>query len=123
MKFIWKGKWKRGEVTIEADNFQELDDALKLLQTEGSVEESSEMNSTVPEISSERGCVATIRTILKADWGKQPRSMNEIKKVLDSNALYFSKGTLSGALARMTKQRELRRVKEEGRWKYAAKSM
>jgi predicted transcriptional regulator len=55
------------------------------------------------------------------DWGKQPRSMNEIKEALKANALHFSKGTLSGTLTTMTKRGDIRRMKKDRRWKYLAK--
>jgi len=122
MKITWKGKWRGGEVTIEAETFQELDNALKALSSRGKIQEISETSKlSVPSIPSVQGCADAIRALMKMDWGKQHRSMREIKKALDANALYFSKGILSGTLTAMAKRGELQRVKEEGRWKYLAK--
>jgi len=120
MKFSWKGNWRKGEITIEAETFQELDDAIKSLLSKGEIEETSEVDR-LPEIPPVQSCPDAIRAIMKTGWGKQLRSMNEIKRVLDANALYFSKGTLPGALTTMTKKGELQRVKEEGKWKYSLK--
>lgn len=122
MKFTWKGKWRKGEIIIEAETFQELDNALRELTSIGDIQEiSRENNQGIPEMPSVRGCADAIRTLLETDWGKQPRSMNEIKKALETNALHFSKGTLSGSLTTMTKRGDLRRVKKDGRWKYLSK--
>jgi len=122
MKFTWKGKWRKGEIIIEAETLQELDNVLKELISIGEIQGISRKNNQgFPEMPSVRGCADAIRTLLETDWGKQPRSMNEIKKALETNALHFSKGTLSGSLTTMTKRGDIRRVKKDGRWKYLSK--
>jgi len=119
MKFTWKGKWKSGEIVVEAETLQELNEALRMLSSTGGLQGSLvNGEQSFPQIVSVQGCADALRTLMKTDWGKQPRSMKEIKNALDANALYFSKGILSGTLTAMTKRGELRRVKEEGRWKY-----
>ena len=122
MKFTWKGKWRKGEIIIEAETFQELENVLRELSSTGEIQELSEIdNRSVPEIPSVQGCADAVRALLKTGWAKHPVSMSEIKKALEANALYFSKGTLSGTLTAMTKRGELRRVREDGRWKYFVK--
>ena len=122
MKFTWKGKWRNGEIIIEAETFQELNSALRALSSAGNIQEFSTIrNEEAPVIPSVQGCSDAIRVLIRTNWGRQPRSMNEIKKALKANALYFSKGTLSGTLTAMTKRGELRRVKENGKWKYLSK--
>jgi hypothetical protein len=122
MKFTWRGKWRSGEIVVEAETLQELNEALRMLSSTGELQESLvNGEQRIPQIVSVQGCSDAIRALMKTDWGKQPRSMKEIKKALDANALYFSKGILSGTLTTMTKRGELRRVKEEGRWKYLIK--
>ena len=122
MKFTWKGKWRKGEIVIEAETLQELDNALRALSSRGKIQGISEIKSqSIPKISPSKGCANALRVLMETEWGKQPRSMKEIKGALEANALYFSKGTLSGTLTTMTKRGELQRVKEEGKWKYLAK--
>ena len=122
MKFTWKGKWRKGEVIVEAESIQELDNALKELASRGEILGITRGdNQITPEIPSVQGCSDAIRTLMKTDWGKQPRSMTEIKRALEANALHFSKGTLSGTLTAMTKRRDIRRLRKDGRWKYLAK--
>ena len=122
MKLIWKGKWRKGEITIEAETFQELDKALRELSASGEIQELSGVGKQgVPEITSARGCLDAIRALMETDWGKHPKSMNEIKGALEANALYFSKGTLSGTLTTMIKRGVLQRVKKDGRWRYLSR--
>jgi len=122
MKFTWKGKWRNGEIIIEAETFQELDTALRVLTSQGDILEfSTRNNEGAPLMPSVKGCSDAIKILMGTDWGRHPRSMNEIKKALEANALYFSKGSLSGTLTVMTKKGELQRVKENGRWRYLSK--
>jgi hypothetical protein len=120
MRFTWKGNWKKGEITIEADTLDELNNALNQLFSLGEVEEYVEEIGAkeAPALPVGLGCSDAIRTLLQSEWGRQPRSMKEIQNALEANALYFSKGTLSGTLTTMTKTGSLRRFKRGGRWVY-----
>ena len=119
MKFTWKGKWRNGEVIIEAENIQELLTALSDLALEGDFQKiSKDDEETIPEIPSVQGCTEAIRTLMNSAWGRQPRSMNEIELALESKALHFSKGTLSGTLNSLTKRGDLRRMRKNSRWNY-----
>ena len=120
MRFTWKGKWKNGEITIEAETLEELSNTLNSLLSLGQVEELTEGTSTqeIPALSTGLGCTQAIRALLQSEWGRQqPRSMKEIESALQANALYFSSGTLSGTLNMLTKT-ALRRFKRGGRWVY-----
>jgi len=119
MKFIWKGRYKNGEIVIEAETLQELENALHHLSLKGGSQmDSVTIKERIPVIPSVAGCSEAIRLLMETDWGRKPRSMNEIKQALEANAFYFSKGTLSGTLTTMVKKGKLKRVKEDGRWKY-----
>jgi hypothetical protein len=122
MRFTWKGKWRKGEIIIEAETFQELDNALRELSSTGELQDFTRViNKSIPEMPPVQGCVDAIRVLMKTDWARHPISMGKIKEALEANAMYFSKGTLSGTLTTMTKRGELKRVKEDGKWKYLAK--
>ncbi|MFX1537983.1 MAG: hypothetical protein ACFFDI_27635 [Promethearchaeota archaeon] len=124
MKFKWRGKWKKGEVIIETETLEELDHVLGKLFSLGEVHEPSRItdkNSPLPDLPSGLGCSDAIKTLLQTEWGKQPRSMAELKKALEVNALYFSKGTLSGTLTMLTKKGHLKRFKKAGIWSYILK--
>ena len=122
MRFTWKGNWRKGEIIIEAETLEQLDATLDKVLSLSEIQESQEMKGEeFPKIRAGLGCSEAIRALSQTDWGKQPRSMNEIKEALETNALYFSKGTLSGTLTMMTKRGDLRRFKKAGRWTYVIK--
>jgi uncharacterized membrane protein YheB (UPF0754 family) len=128
MRFTWKGKWKQGEITVEAESLEELDAAVnKFLAAEPpnvttSTVAETRVTEEYPSLTAGLGCSDAIRTLLQSEWGKkQPRSMSEIEKALQTNALYFSGGTLSGTLNLLTKSGSIRRFKKDGRWAYVSK--
>lgn len=122
MRFTWKGNWRKGEIIIEAETLEQLDATLDKVLSLSEIQESQKMKGEeFPKIRAGLGCSEAIRALLRTDWGKQPRSMNEIKEALETNALYFSKGTLSGTLTMMTKRGGLKRFKKAGRWTYVIK--
>ena len=89
MKFTWKGKWKEGEVTVEAQTAKELEEALGQLKTLGSLKGATNEDKNFPEIPNMLGCTGAVRAIMETDWAKQPRTMAEIKKVLEANNIFF----------------------------------
>jgi len=122
MKFTWKGRWRKGEIIIEAETFQELNAALKKLASAGKIEQMLREDSDgFPEIPPVSGCADAIRVLIESEWGKQRRSMSDIREALEANALYFSKGTLSGTLTTLAKRGDLKRLKEAGKWIYFAR--
>lgn len=119
MRIIWRGKWKKGEIIVEVETLQELENVLQELSTKSALEVSMKWHDeNIPNLPFVKGCTEAVRALIRTEWGMNPRSMNDIRKALESNGLYFSKGTLSGTLTMLVKRGELRRVKEDGRWKY-----
>ncbi|MEM2144584.1 MAG: hypothetical protein QW279_04435 [Candidatus Jordarchaeaceae archaeon] len=119
MKFTWGTTWKDEEISVEAATLKEFEAALAELGVMSrSDDQSTEKETSYPEISSILGCTDAVRTFLEKDWEKQPRSMNEINKALEANQLYPSKGALSATLVTLAKKGDIRRVKEERNWKY-----
>jgi len=126
MRFTWKGKWKQGEIIIEAETLDELNKTLTSLSSLGEVKESTPQTNVeetieehYPALSAGLGCSDAIRQLLSTDWGReQPRIMKEIQNALEANALYFSVGTISGTLNLLTKSGALRRFKKDGIWAY-----
>jgi hypothetical protein len=123
MRFTWKGNWRKGEILIEADTLEELNGILDKLFSLSETQATSQLlvQEEAPMLQPGLGCSDAIKALLQTDWGKQPRSMSEIKKALEINALYVSKGTLSGTLSFLTRHGDLRRFKKAGTWVYTAK--
>ena len=127
MKVLWKGTWKKGEISIETESPEELVETLEKLESvEGISPILSHTDTTQilslekPKVSGNVGPSDAIRQVLGSPWGKaEPRTMAEIIDVLKANAIYFSKSTLSGVLTNLTKKGELRRpIKKQEMWAY-----
>jgi len=132
MRYIWKGVWKGGEVTVEADDPLELEEGIKGLAkidgfqdrasfTAGSVPSETQQQTIEqrPKLEGNVQCSEAIRQALKSEWGRRPRTISDLRGLFEQNALYYSKGTLSGMLTYLTKKGDLRRVKVNGNsWGY-----
>jgi len=132
MKLNWKGSWKNGELALEVDSPEELIAAIKKLEVESQIKtlEITQENGMEhgqlqgappgrPQLTPNSGCSEAIREMLQSNWGrKEPRDMSEIIEVLEQNALYFPKGTISGVLTGMVKRGQLRRMKKGTVWAY-----
>lgn len=132
MNIKWKGAWNKGEITIESDKVKELNDILTQLNKISEIKTTTTKLDTVetqssgpdamPEVNSKLGCAPAIRKILQSTWGKKvPRTMSKITEVLETNGLYFARGSISGTLTFMTKRNEIRRIKKDGMWAYIGK--
>jgi len=130
MKLVWKGNWKKGEIVVETESPDELIGALEKLESIETVVsvskpvDASQISLEVPKISGNLGPSQAVREALGSPWGRaEPRTMKEINSVLETNAIFFSKSTLSGVLTNMTKKGELRRpIKKEDQWAYVLSS-
>jgi hypothetical protein len=120
LRFTWRGRWKDGEISVEAETLKELEAALAELGAVSKLTGSNE-GEPYPQIPSILGCTDAVRALFEKDWGRQPRLMSEISKALEANQLYFSKGALSATLVTLTKKGDIRRVKEDRNWKYFSK--
>lgn len=131
MRYMWKGAWKSGEVTVEAEDPMELDEGIKnLAKIEGFQDTPSLVNTNIPTNSTldsihetpaitKTDCGDAIVEALESQWGSKPRTISEIRETFEHNARYYSKGTLSGMLTYLTKKGVLRRVEtEDGSWGY-----
>ena len=104
---------------VEAETVEELNSLLdKLL---GLSESPHEIETIPPKLPTGLGCSDAIKALLESEWGKQPHTMTEIRIAFEKNALYFSKGTLSGTLRFLDKRGDIRRFKNAGNWVYMHK--
>jgi len=124
MKFTWRGKWREGEITVEAETREELERALhELLLVKQETREAQTNDEKFPHLPTGLGCSDAIRALFQTDWGRlSPRSMAEINSALEANTVHLTKGSLSGTLTLMTKREELERLKKKGKWVYSLRS-
>jgi len=59
-----------------------------------------------------------LSALFKKDWGKKPRSLEEIMNVLEVNGLYYKKSAVATQLVRMMRNKEVRRFGTRGSYKY-----
>ena len=68
-----------------------------------------------PNIQRTSQCSEAVQGLLESDWGKTPRTIGELRRAMEANAIYFPKTTLSGVLVWMVKKGNLRRWKDRKR--------
>ena len=68
-----------------------------------------------PNIQRTSQCSEAVQGLLESDWGKTPRTIGELRRAMEANAIYFPKTTLSGFLVWMVKKGNLRRWKDRKR--------
>jgi hypothetical protein len=61
-----------------------------------------------------------ISALFKKDWGKKPRSLEEVMNVLEVNGLYYKKAAVATQLVRMMRKKEVRRFGARGSYKYVS---
>jgi len=72
-----------------------------------------------PLISQTPKCSEAVLNLLRTDWGKEPRTLSELKEGMGANAIHFPSSTLSGTLNWLVKKGKLRRWKgESGKYQY-----
>ena len=71
--------------------------------------------SQFPKIPRTNQCSEAIISLLHTDWGKNPRTIGELREAMEANAVFFPKTTLSGVLVWLTKRGDLRRWKDPRR--------
>jgi hypothetical protein len=77
--------------------------------------EPTEVSPTIPRPS---GPSDAIMNLLSTEWGRTPRIWQEINEALVTNAIYYSKGSITGTLTNLTKKNKLRRIRTEKGYSY-----
>jgi hypothetical protein len=61
---------------------------------------------------------AVTKLLLHPEWGKEPRSLNELHNALAYNAIHIEKMTLGSMLTKLVRSSRLSRVKKDGHYAY-----
>lgn len=83
------------------------------IETEYDEASADETSEAVPTIPKPAGPSDAITKLLSTEWGRRPRVWQEINDALTINAIYYSKGSITGTLTNLTKKGKLRRIKTE----------
>ena len=72
----------------------------------------------LPSIRAPSGVTDAILKLLSTDWGRTPRTLKELIEAMEANAVYYSVGSISGTLTRLTKEGTVRRLKKDLEYAY-----
>jgi len=72
----------------------------------------------IPVIRPSRSTMENIMALFEQDWGKKPRSVAEVMKALEVNAVPDHPAAVSTYLRRLVKRGFLRRIKKDNLWHY-----
>jgi hypothetical protein len=62
--------------------------------------------------------VGVISELIESGFFKKPKELSAIKDALEERGHFYPTTTLSPTVLRLVKKKELRRIKENKRWKY-----
>ena len=107
-------------VEIVSRSLETTSEEHRVSVTEGEAEKvvASESAETIPTIPKPSGPSDAIIKLLSTDWGRKPRVWQDINEALVTNAIYYSKGSITGTLTNLTKKNTLRRIRTEKGYGY-----
>ena len=113
----------RGEREEVLETLQELDKLVELVREAFNIAAEGKRPRTrnhmdlsqFPKIPRTNQCSEAVLSLLSTDWGKNPRTIGELRKAMEANTVFFPKTTLSGVLVWLTKKGDLRRWKDPKR--------
>ncbi len=79
---------------------------------------SSVSTSDIPTIRPSKSTTENLINIFQTPWGRQPRTLAEVIKALETNAVPDTPEKVSVYLARLVKKGFLRRIEKDGKWAY-----
>jgi hypothetical protein len=71
-----------------------------------------------PNIGKVESYPVAIKKLLSTDWGKEPRTLNEIRSGLACNAIHISKENLGSTLTKLARNGRLSRVRKNEHYAY-----
>ncbi len=63
-------------------------------------------------------CSEAVLQLLASDWGKQPRTLPELREAMKANAIYYPSTTLSGVLSWLIRKNKIKRWKIDKSYVY-----
>jgi len=72
----------------------------------------------IPAIKPTKRTIESLESLFDTPWGRTPRSLPEIMKALEVNAVYDRVQSVNVYLVRLVQRGVLRRIEKEGKWAY-----
>lgn len=102
-------KFGNGETVEEVEEPSQLPTAEEVSATSA---------SDIPVIKPTKSSIENIALLFNTPWGRSPRTVAEVVKALEVNAVYERAEAVSTYLVRLVKKGVLRRIQREGKWAY-----
>jgi len=64
------------------------------------------------------GPLGRIRILVGENFFNEKRNLEEVRKILEERAIFYKTSDITPSLIRLVKKGELRRLKEDGQWRY-----
>jgi len=72
----------------------------------------------IPSIKSSKRTIENLESLFNTSWGKTPRTLAEIMKALEVNAIPDRMASVNVYLTRLVQRGKLRRIEKEGKYVY-----
>jgi hypothetical protein len=106
------------EIEGSPDDIQRVINAIGKQEENKSIKSDKAPPAEIPKRKEKVGITGLILELKQQGFFKQKRELKEIQEKLESEGYIYPVTTLSPILIRFVKDRELGRIKENGKWKY-----
>ena len=114
------------ELDALADFTENVSERLGTVEPEASEEETTISpeevakvpTTDIPVIKPSKKTIDNLEAIFNTPWGRTPRSLAEIMKALEVNAVFDRVASVNVYLVRLVQRGVLRRIEKEGKWVY-----
>jgi len=109
-----------GQLDALSGFIESLDEKLsiKVEKTPSHQEASVTATYDIPTIKPSKSTTENILSLFQTPWGRQPRTLTEVIKALEINAVPDTPEKVSVYLARLVKKGILKRIEKDGKWAY-----
>jgi len=82
-------------------------------------EEIAQVSTTdIPAIKPSKRTIDSLESLFDTPWGRTPRTVAEVMKALEVNAVFDRVSSVNVYLTRLVQRGKLRRIEKEGKWVY-----
>lgn len=74
--------------------------------------------SDIPAIKPSKRTIDSLESLFNTPWGRTPRTVAEVMKALEVNAIFDRVSSVNVYLTRLVQRGKLRRIEKEGKWVY-----
>lgn len=74
--------------------------------------------SDIPAIKASKKTIDSLESLFSTPWGRTPRTVAEVMKALEVNAVFDRVSSVNVYLTRLVQRGKLRRIEKEGKWVY-----